>query len=98
MNYTLESLSVICAIVNTIKCGIIFPYDASILNVAAGDIATGAGVPSNRRGVAAAARHMPAVAVTGAGQEHLDVSMCVSIKMVFCVLMCINVKKIYVVM
>ena len=49
----------------------------SILNVAAGDIATGASVPSNRRAVAAAARHMPAVAVTGAGQEHLDTSMCV---------------------
>ena len=42
----------------------------SILNVAAADIATGARVPSNQRAVAAAARHMPAVAMTGAGQEH----------------------------
>ena len=70
MNYTLESLSVICAIVNTIKCGIIFPYDASILNVAAGDIATGASVPSNQRAVVAVARHMPAGAATAVALEH----------------------------
>ena len=59
----------------------------SILNVAAADIATGACVPSNRRGVAAAARHMPTVAMTCAVLDHLDVSMCVSIKMLFCMLM-----------
>ena len=51
-------------------------YIISILNVAAADIATGARVPSNQRAVAAAARHMPAVAMTGAGQDHLDTSTC----------------------